>query len=251
MQKIRFNNSIDIYDVKLDLYDANRIKCRFYSDLNTKYIVNIRSGFKELNENNLKVQGDFSKMKYIYRKLDDETFIFTSDKDDIYIEPESNNTDESTVTESQTNVPTLEESKHNKIVELSSACNNSIINGVDIIIDGKNDHFSYKKEDQINIKDLFDIATKLNTPVYYHADGAGYKPYTVEEITSLYYTETINKINHMAYFNQLKMYVESLDNMGKVNEVYYGQELTGEYLKIYNDAIRQTTKNIDKIISKT
>lgn len=107
MQKIRFNNSIDIYDVKLDLYDANRIKCRFYSDLNTKDIVNIRSGFKELNENNLKVQGDFSKMKYIYRKLDDETFIFTSDKDDIYIEPESNNTDESTVTESQTNVPTL------------------------------------------------------------------------------------------------------------------------------------------------
>ncbi|WWR16808.1 hypothetical protein V1224_05080 [Lachnospiraceae bacterium JLR.KK008] len=93
MQKIKFNNSNNIIDVELSVYDLSRIKCRFHSDLSDKDMINMRSGFKELNENNLKVQGDFSKMKYIYRKLDDETYIFTSDQHDSYKEPENNNRD--------------------------------------------------------------------------------------------------------------------------------------------------------------
>lgn len=241
-------------DVELTLYDSTRIKCRFYSDLSIEDINNLRSGFKELNENNLKVQGDFSKMKYIYRRLDDKTVIFTSDENDIYIEPEKieENTpaNETAKTNPDVNAPTIEESKYLKILELSSICNSSIINGVDIIIDEKYEHFSYKNEDQANIKELFDIAIASNAPIYYHADGMGCKLYSVDEITELYTKAMLNKTHHMTYFNQIKMYVETLDDIEKINEMFYGQELTGKYLEVYNDVMKQTKENINLMIHK-
>lgn len=252
MQKIRFNNSNKIFDVTLTSYGAHRIKCKFYSELIDADNASFRCGFKELNENNLKVQGDFSKMKYIYHKPDDETFIFTSDKDDIYIESDkyekiniATNTNES-----ELYAPTLEEALHLKILELSATCRNMIVNGVDVIINGEYEHFSYKEEDQVTIQQLFDIATASNSPVYYHADHMACKLYTVDEITKLYSAAMIHKAHHLTYFNQLRAYLESLHDIEKINAVSYGQELTGAYLNVYQDAIKQTYETIDSMVSK-
>ncbi len=84
MQKIKFNNSDRIFDVALSAYEKNRIKCVFYSSIDINNAKFLKSGFKELNERNLKVQGNHNKMRYIYQQLNDHTIIFTSHADDVY-----------------------------------------------------------------------------------------------------------------------------------------------------------------------
>ena len=103
------------------------------------------------------------------------------------------------------------------------------------------EHFSYNEEDQVNIKELFDLAIQTNVPMYYHPDGASCKLYTVEQIVSIYTTNVTNKMHHITYFNQLKLYVNSLKTSEDVETVTYGDELTGDYLKTYNNAMEQAS----------
>lgn len=51
----------------------------------------------------------------------------------------------------------------------------------------------------------------------------------------------MNKMHHITYFNQLKMYIQSLDDIESVSEIEYGYELSGEYLRTYNSAMEQVT----------
>lgn len=147
-------------------------------------------------------------------------------------------------------IPTLNEAKAIKIDELSNICNFMIINGVDINIDGALEHFSYKEEDQVNIKEIFDLAVQTNVPMYYHADGESCKMYTVEQIINLYATATTNKMHHITYYNQLKEYVNDLETVEDVQNVEYGQELFGDYLDTYNDSMYQAQLVLEALLAK-
>ena len=68
----------------------------------------------------------------------------------------------------------------------------------------------------MNIKELFDLSVQTNVPVFYHADGESCKAYTTEELITIYTALSTNKFHHITYYNQLKMYVESLDNIDDV-----------------------------------
>ena len=200
------------------------------------------SGFEILNENTLENQSDDYYHGYttLYRDIDENTVILSNDGS-VYVEPEP-------VTEPEPYVPTLEEIKDLKIQSLSSICKQSIINGVDVEIDGVVEHFSYGEEDQVNIKELFDLAMQTNVPLYYHADGESCKLYTVEQIVSIYATNATNKMHHITYFNQLKLYVNSLESNEEVESVNYGDELTGNYLKTYNDAMVQANVGLTTLL---
>lgn len=138
-----------------------------------------------------------------------------------------------------TQPPSLDEVKANKIAELSQICNNQITFGVDIDIDGEFQHFSYKEEDQVNIKDAFDLAVQTGMAVPYHADNGNCTLYEAEDVIKLYITEKMNLTHHQTYFNQLKMYVMSLDDVDTIKNVNYGDELTGQYLETYNTMMGQ------------
>ena len=84
MQKIRFHNSDKIFDVTLSAWGNGRMKCVFHSAVDVKKDQFLKSGFKELNENNLKVQGNHSRMRYFYRVVDNNTIIYTAVPDDTY-----------------------------------------------------------------------------------------------------------------------------------------------------------------------
>lgn len=235
MSIIKFNKSQNIIEVNLSIDFNNRVKIEFISfdDIPDENI--LCGGFQELNEHNHIVQSDFSNMKYIYRQIEEDLcYIMTSDENDIYVEPPI--IDQVPV---ELYVPTIEESRASKISVFSNICNMSIVNGVDIDIDGTIEHFSYAEEDQTNIKELFDLAVQANVPMYYHSDGKGCKLYTVEQIIELYTTATMNKMHHITYFNQLKMYISTLDDPDAINAIEYGYELTDEYLDTYNAAMTQ------------
>lgn len=203
----------------------------------------ITSGYKLLNpcENFEDMTGDiYLGYTTLYRDIDENTVILSNDGS-VYVEPEA-------IPEPEPYVPTLEEVKTSKIQSLSSTCKQMIINGVDVEIDGTVEHFSYDEEDQVNIKELFDLAMQTKVPLYYHADGESCKLYTVEQIVNIYTTNATNKMHHITYFNQLKLYVNTLETNEDVESVNYGDELTGEYLKTYNDAMVQANVGLTTLL---
>lgn len=148
-------------------------------------------------------------------------------------------------------VPTLEEVKTSKINTFSNMCSMAITNGVDVAFAEDNvEHFSYTEEDQVNLKEIFDLAVQTNVPMYYHADGKGCKLYTVEQIIAIYTSATTNKMHHTTYFNQIRMYINSLETKEEVEVVEYGQELTGEYLQTYNKSMAQAQLVLEALLAK-
>lgn len=204
----------------------------------------LESGFKILNENNDFVQADYQKFTTIYRTYEDEPYrIELSNDGSVYVEPEK-------IPDPEPYIPTLDDIKAHKTSELSYICSQSITNGVDVEIDGNIEHFSYKDEDQVNIKEIFDLAVQTNVPMYYHSDGNSCKLYTVEQIIALYTATTTNKMHHQTYFNQLKLYISSQSDIEIIENINYGDELTGEYLATYNEAMTQAQVLLDALLSK-
>ena len=241
MEKIHFYNTNTIYEGLTDLVKKNVLVINFKDTVPT--VDEIANGFEILNENNDFVQAEYPEYNTIYRTYEEEPMrIEISNDGSVYVEH--------VIPTPEPYVPTIEEIKAWKINELSYTCNNLIVNGVDIEIDGEIEHFSYKDEDQVNIKELFDLAVQTNVPMYYHADGHACKLYTVEQIIDLYATATTNKMHHTTYFNQMKLYVESLKTADEVNAVVYGQELTGEYLEIYNASMAQSQMVLEALLEK-
>ena len=249
--KIKFlNDKENPIDAHLVCLSNNLVQITFDEDLKPSNKI-LLSGFEVLNEHNLENQSGEYYYAYntVYREIDENTVILSNDES-IYAENSDNDyvdtSDDLTTIEGY--VPTLEESKEIKINALSKICNQSIVNGVDVNIDGEIEHFSYKDEDQVNIKEIFDLAMQTQVPLYYHADGKSCKKYTVEQIVNIYATNATNKMHHITYFNQLKLYVESLESKDEVNVVEYGDELTGDYLATYNEAMAQAKLGMETLL---
>lgn len=220
LMTIIFSDDISINDLLLDMSNFDDIKiltrgdsvCAEYKDFNTVY------------------------------KQNDHTLILSNDKT-VYTEPEPLEP----IVEPEL---TLDEVKTRKITELSSACSQLIAKGVTMDIDGNEESFSYKDVDQTNIKDAFELAQQTQMDVPYHADNQGCKLYTIEQITKLYIKEKLNLTHHTTYFNQLKMFVLSMDDSDSVKAVKYGQDLTGKYLEGYNMIMNQATLIIQKLVER-
>lgn len=254
MSLIKFKDS-EYVEVDLSLDSLGRVRITFNKDDIPNNSV-LLGGFVELNEHNFIVQSDFSDMNYIYQKINDSTYILTKDKDDIYQDPEISENEELDNKKdciefilAPEHTPTVDEIRNMKISSLSSTCNKQIISGVDIDIDGTIEHFSYSDEDQANIKELFDLAVQTKIPMYYHSDGNSCKLYTVDQIITIYTTAAMNKMHHITYFNQLKMYLRSLEDSEAISGVEYGYELAGEYLDTYNSAMVQVKASIETLLN--
>lgn len=164
--------------------------------------------------------------------------VYLSNNGSVYIKPEI--PDPEPEIPDEPIIKTLDEIKDEKIAELSELCHDAIYTGVTLLIDDAEETFSYTIEDQANIKEAWNYAKASNLAVPYHANGGNCKLYTLEQITKIYVAEQINLTQQTTYFNQLKMYISSLDNIEDVEKVAYGQELTGTYLDTYNTVMNQS-----------
>lgn len=256
MSLIKFKDFSDNekLNVNLSLDPLGRVMISFTED-NIPNDSILLSGFIEINEHNFIEQSNFSDMNYIYHKIDDLTYILTNDENDIYTEPEIPEYENSRLPAEgyprfdSEQFLTIDEIRNRKISSLSYICNKQIISGVDIEIDGSVEHFSYSDEDQANIKELFDLAVQTNVSMYYHSDGNSCKLYTVDQIIAIYTTAAMNKMHHITYFNQLKMYLRSLEDSETISGVEYGHELTGKYLDTYNTAMTQIKASIEALLN--
>lgn len=197
-----------------------------------------------INEYNNTVQGVFNGYTTIYRTFEDNPLRYQLSNDgSVYIEPEPN-----PIPDPEPYEPTLEEAISTKIDELNHICEQSIVNGVDVNIDGNIEHFSYNEKDQANIDDLMNAAKATMMDQPYHADNGSCKLYTPEQIIAIYIAEKMNKTHHTTYFNQMKMYVQTLDDKDTISAIIYGVSLTGQYLNTYNLMMAQARKIVNKMI---
>lgn len=124
---------------------------------------------------------------------------------------------------------TVEYIREMKILEMSHVCNTVITNGFDIALsDEEIHHFSLTTQDQLNLITLSTmIASGESIP--YHADGELCKFYTVDDIATIISAATAFKTYHVSYFNALKAYITSLDEITDISRVTYGIEIPDEY----------------------
>lgn len=120
--------------------------------------------------------------------------------------------------------------REGKINAMSRACENAIMNGFDIVLsDGLNHHFSLEITDQITISILATKALAGETNLPWHADGEPCQFYSTDDILSINNAMETLVTYHQTYFNSLKMYILSIEDVKTINEVIYGTEIPVEY----------------------
>ena len=138
---------------------------------------------------------------------------------------------EGIVIEEEKDTSTIEFCREEKIKEMSQECNKMITGGVDIVLtDGESHHFDLTVEDQINLLGIAAQAAKGGTSFPYHASGELCKFYSLTDINLIVSTAFAFKTYQTTYFNSLKNYIKSLDNIEDIIGVQYGDEIPQEYM---------------------
>lgn len=249
MDKLKFNKNEIISIGKLS-YISNDIYKLEVENITEDIAL---SGFYLLNENNDEIMGDFSKFTTKYKNTDEENTYYIS-TGVVYTEPEKKEPEkepEKVLTEeeiAEKKKLVLKFTKNNKIFEMSNACEAAIENGVEV--NGK--HYSYTVQDQSNMLNAMNLAKETEMEVPYHADGESCGLYNYDAISAIYIQETMNLTTNQTYFNQLKLYILSISDVDKTDDIAaikYGDKLTGEYLDKYNEIMNQSKKIVEKVVT--
>lgn len=127
-------------------------------------------------------------------------------------------------------VPTLPSDlpglKDAKKEELSEACHNAIVAGVDVeLSDGTTGHFSLEETDQINLTTAYNAVQNGATGYPYHADGQLCKMYPAADITAISQAATAHKLYHLTYCNHLMAWAKRVETADELAAITYGAEL--------------------------
>lgn len=242
MSKIKFNKSPTIYSGDFIQIGKNQIRITFENEIPTEDV--LLSGLYLVNEHNVDliqtVRLDYT---YLYRSYDVPYIVELCNDGNIYTPPKEEPPIEEIPPE-KTEEELLEEfeqAKNIKIQELSNICENEIYTGIKI--NGLN--YSYTMQDQSNLINAITMAQATGLSIPYHADNQPCSLYTLAELMEIYVAEQINITKNQTYFNQIKLYINSLtdrNNLELVQSIYYGIELTGEYFDNYNAIMEQSYK---------
>ena len=140
----------------------------------------------------------------------------------------------------------LENTIQRKIDEINAMCEKNIAFGIDY----NGEHFSYAVTDQNNIYNTMQLAKMTGFDTPYHADGKSCRLYSYNDIMNIYSLQEMNLTQHTTYANQLKLYVRSLSVIKDIENISYGDKLTGEYLDTYN-SIMEHSQNIFTFVEQS
>lgn len=136
---------------------------------------------------------------------------------------------EYTIVEESDNRP-LEEIRANKLVELSSTCNQAIIAGMDVETSKGLEHFSLQETDQINLTTATNAIQQGLTEYPYHADGQLCRMFTAEEILSIADAATKHKLYHTTLCNHLLTWARRAETKEELDSITYSEEALPEDL---------------------
>lgn len=176
--------------------------------------------------------GDYSLYGTVYRLLENGAQF--SDDGSEYIPPEPKPTPVPVE-------PTLEEVRANKLSEIESMKNQSIMEGVEY----KDMIFTYSTSEQFTIKKKLEQSIQTESSV--SISGVSLNP---EEIKELYAMLEKNEVYHTLYAEQLTKFVNDLEVKELIQEVEYSQELWGEYLEQFNSKYKEEISVIESFVAQ-
>lgn len=119
--------------------------------------------------------------------------------------------------------------KAEKRAEISSACERSIYNGIDVELSGGSEHFSLTEKDQLNLfgkqAQLATGATRLE----YHQDGMPCKYYSAEDMRTIIESAMFFVSFQTTYCNSMFMWLEACTKASEMADIVYGCEIPEEY----------------------
>lgn len=139
--------------------------------------------------------------------------------------------------------PTLSQAILDKSSEINSACENTIVSGVDYQSTAGLQHYSLTAYDQTNIMALGSEA-KQGKSVPYHANGEICRFYTPTEFLGLVATVMYCITYNTTYANMLKHQVADMTNVDDVLAVQYGTPLNADY-QAKLDEIMEALRNAE------
>lgn len=150
------------------------------------------------------------------------------------------------------NTMTIDEYRQFMLKHVNDDCKQDIYKGTSIEIDGVQQHFSFKNEDQINLLQLYLMSKMYSsiTVLPYHSDGQTCMFYTAEQIKTIYTTLIIRLITITTYVNQLHMYANTLNTKDELSHLKYGIELPEEYSTVVANIVEETIVAIGNIESE-
>ena len=136
-----------------------------------------------------------------------------------------------------------------KLAEISNMCNAVIVAGVDIELGEESVHFNLSIEDQSNINNLFRVIELGGSEFPYQSDGGVCRVYSANEIVQIYIAAQTLITTQTTYHNELKQYVQSLDNAEAISSVEYGMTLPEPYLTEMNEKLAVAQQQMQAILT--
>lgn len=124
------------------------------------------------------------------------------------------------------NQPDLSVLVEAKSAEISTACHDAIVAGIDLTLsDGTTGHFSLEETDQINLTTAYNAVQQGAIGYPYHADGQLCKLYPAADIIAIGDAATAHKLYHLTYCNHMMEWVRRVETVEELEGIVYGAEL--------------------------
>lgn len=114
--------------------------------------------------------------------------------------------------------------QQNKLVALSTACNQAITNGMDVETTEGTEHFSLEETDQINLTTAVSAIEQGAKGYPYHADKKLCRMFTAGEIKSIAESATAHKLYNTTLCNHLLMLVRRATTTAELDTITYSAD---------------------------
>lgn len=114
--------------------------------------------------------------------------------------------------------------QQDKLVALSTACNQAIINGMDVETTEGTEHFSLEETDQINLTTAVSAIEQGAKGYPYHADKKLCRMFTAEEIKSIAENATAHKLYNTTLCNHLLMLARRVTTTAELDAITYSAD---------------------------
>lgn len=166
---------------------------------------------------------DYSGYTTVYREIDGG--VQFSNDGSVWVEPEP-------VPEPEPYVPTLEEVQEMKVAEMEAVKQQLIQDGFDVTLtNGTVEHFTLTAEEQTELSALKQMIKDGAEELHWQTDDEDEhcKFYDNADMALIIEAAFAHKSWHRTYFQDLRIYIRSLDSKEAVEAVTYGMEIPEEY----------------------
>lgn len=166
---------------------------------------------------------NYSAYTTVYRRVDGGTQF--SNDGSVYVEPEP-------IPEPEPYVPTLEEVQEMKVAEMEAVKQQLICAGFEVVlVDGTTEHFTLTTEEQIELSALQQKVKDGVPQLPWHIEDESEhcKFYDNADMALIVEAAFAHKSWHRTYFQDLRIYIRSLDSKEAVEAVTYGMEIPEGY----------------------